>query len=101
MIIEINKQLEKDFEAYMFKFYNEFKRFSMEDFAAFSSTLLNYYVNNKVIDLEYKQEAAYFLTTLFNKGIGNRITEEHLQIIAQTITSDYNIDFTVVNRIFS
>lgn len=101
MIIEINKQLEKDFEAYMLKFYNEFKRFSMEDFAAFSSTLLNYYVSNSVIDIHKKQEAAYFLTKLFNKGMGNRITEEHLQIIAQTITADHNVDFTIVNRIFS
>lgn len=100
MNIEIQQQLGKDFETYMFKFYNEYKRFDIQDFSSFSSTLLNYYVNNRVIDISDKKETAYYLTTLFNKGMGNRILEEHLQLIAHTIISDYSVDFTVVQRLF-
>ena len=99
MTVEIKQQLEGDFETYMFKFYNEFKHFRLEDFSNFSTTLLNYYVNNKVIAMEDKKESAYYLTTLFNKGMGNRITEEHVHLIAQTISADYTIDFTVVKRL--
>lgn len=100
MTVEISQQLEQDFETYMHKFYIEHKRFSLEDFSIFSTTLLNYYANNKVITSSEKKEAAYFLTTLYNKGIGNRITEEHLQLIAQTIATDFTIDFTVIKRLF-
>jgi len=101
MQIEIQQQLEQDFETYMHKFYVENKRFTLEDFSTFSMTLLNYYTNNKAIDISQKKEAAYFLCTLYNKGIGNRIIEEHLQVIAQTIANDYSVDFTVIQRLFS
>lgn len=97
---EIQQLLETDFEKYMFSFYNEYKRFGLEDFNNFSTTILNYYINNKVIELNDRKEAAYYLTTLYNKGIGNRIIEEHLQLISQTIASDYNIDFSVIQRLF-
>lgn len=101
MDVAIQKQLESDFESYMFKFFNEYNRFSLEDFGGFATTLLNYYVNNNIVLSLDKHEAAYFLTTLYNKGIGNRIIEKHLQEIAKSISSDYSIDFTIVQRIFS
>lgn len=100
MDFEIKKQLESDFEKYMFKFYAKFKRFSIEDFGTFASTILNYNVQNHIIDPHIKQEYAYFLTSLYNKGIGNRITEEHLQFIAQTIAADSSVDFNVINEMF-
>lgn len=97
---QIEIQLKKDFEKYMLSFYNEFKRFSLEDFGLFATTVVNYYINNKAIPLENRQDAAYFLTSLYNKGIGSRITEEHLQQISKAIASDFTIDFTVVQRVF-
>lgn len=96
----IKNLLTQDFERYMTNFYTSFNRFTLEDFGLFASTILNYYVNNKVIDLEDKKLASYYLTTLYNKGIGNRITEEHLEIIAETISRDTNIDFTVIKNLF-
>ena len=100
MDFEITKQLEHDFELYMIKFYNKFNRFNLEDFGNFASTILNYNVQNHQIDPKIKQAYAYYLTTLYNKGIGNRITEEHLQIIAQTIAADSVVDFNVVQELF-
>ncbi len=100
MTTEVKVVLEKDFESYMHSFFNEFKRFSLDDFSNFSTTILNYYVNNKVIEPTDKKEAAYYLTTLYNKGMGNRIIEEHLQVIAESIAVNYNIDFAVVKKLF-
>ena len=97
---DISKQLEIDFERYMFKFYMKYQRFSIEDFGKFASSILNYNVQNHLIDAKIKKEYAYFLTTLYNKGIGNRITEEHLQVIAEAISSDSSVDFTVIQELF-
>jgi len=100
MNFELKNILERDFETYMFRFYAEFKRFTLEDLSVFCSTVLNYYVSNTVLELSKKKEAAYYLVTLYNKGIGNRITEEHLQLIAHTIASSEEVDFSVVRRLF-
>ncbi|HLS37845.1 MAG TPA: hypothetical protein VK023_06190 [Sphingobacterium bovisgrunnientis] len=97
---EVSKQLESDFERYMFKFYTKYQRFSIEDFGKFASSILNYNVQNHLIDQKIKKEYAYFLTTLYNKGIGKRITEEHLQVIAESISSDSSVDFTVIQELF-
>jgi len=97
---EISKQLEGDFERYMFKFYTKYQRFSIEDFGKFASSVINYNVQNHLIDPKIKKEYAYFLTALYNKGIGNRITEEHLQSIAEAISSDSSVDFTVIQELF-
>ncbi|WP_164112541.1 MULTISPECIES: hypothetical protein [Sphingobacterium] len=100
MDILLKKKLEEAFESYMYSFYTEFKRFSLEDFGTFATTVLNCYINNKSIEADDKSEAAYYLTSLYNKGIGNRITEEHLQIITKSIVEDYSIDFIVAQRLF-
>lgn len=100
MDILIKEKLEKEFESYMFSFYNEFKRFSLEDFGTFATTLLNYYINNNTLDATDKAEAAYYMSTLYNKGIGNRITEDHLQVITKAIVDDFSVDFKVVQRLF-
>ncbi|MFZ4861653.1 hypothetical protein ACL9RF_05655 [Sphingobacterium sp. Mn56C] len=96
----IKSQLSTDFEKYMISFFATFKRFSLEDFGTFAATVLNHNINNHIIAANEKKEAAYFLATLYNKGIGNRITEEHLQQIAALIEQDYTVDFEVYKRIF-
>lgn len=101
MDITIQNQLLQDFETYMGRYYAAFQRFGLEDFGNFSSTIINYYVNNRLIPISNKKDAAYYLTTLYNKGIGNRITEEHLQMIAETIAADSNVDFEVVKLLFN
>src|SRR5690606_41969446 len=83
--IEVSKQLEQDFEKYMLQFFAKYQRFSLEDFGTFAVSILNYNVNNHRIDKKLKEEYAYFLISLYNKGIGNRITEEHLREIAHVI----------------
>lgn len=99
MDILIKKQLEREFESYMYSFYSEFKRFSLDDFGNFATTLLNCYINNHTLDRSEKSEAAYYLITLYNKGIGNRISEAHLHVIAKTIEEDFSVDFAVMQRL--
>ena len=99
--ITVKKQLTDDFEKYMTKFYAEHRRFSLEDFGLFAATMLNHYSHNRIIAGEDRKDAAYFLTTLYNKGIGNRIIEEHLQSIAQMIEQDPSVDFQVMQILFS
>lgn len=101
MDFEIEGVLKSDFEKYMYLYFNEFKRFNLEDFVDFSVTLLNHYVGNQAIAIDDKKEAAYYLCTLYNKGLGNKITEEHLQLIAQTIASDYSVKFDIIKRLFN
>ena len=101
MHIETRQLLQADFEKYMTAFYAMHRKFSLEDFGAFATTVINNYINNNVILLEDKSEAAYFLTTLYNKGIGNRIIEDHLLMISQTITNDTTVDFEVIKMLFA
>lgn len=99
MDILVRKQLEQEFELYMYGLFNESKRFSLEDFGSFATTVLNYYIsNNRMVESD-KIEAAYYLTSLYNKGIGNRITEDHLQLISKTIADDSSVDFIVLQRL--
>lgn len=100
MNIEVSKQLQEDFERYMIQFLARHQRFTFEDFGNFAVTLLNYNVNNHIIDLKLKKQYAYFLTSLYNKGIGNRITEEDLQEIAHVIATDHRVDFNIINELY-
>ncbi|MCA5004875.1 hypothetical protein [Sphingobacterium bovistauri] len=97
---EVSKQLERDFERYMYMFYTKHQRFSIEDFGAFASTIINYNVQNHTIDSQLRHQYAYLLTSLYNKGIGNRITEEHLQIISQAIAADSSVNFNVIKELY-
>ena len=97
----LRQQLTDDFELYMRKFYAQHKRFSLEDFGTFAATLLNLYGHNQILKIDQRLEAAYFLTTLYNKGIGNRIIEEHLQSIAKMLHDDTTVDFQVMQIMFS
>lgn len=100
MNIEVSKQLQEDFEKYMVHFYSLHQRFSLEDFGDFAVSVINYNVDNHSIDPQLKKQYAYFLASLYNKGIGNRITEEHLQKIAEVIAADYRVDFNIINQLY-
>lgn len=91
--------LKRDFDKYMLDFYQVHKRFTFEEFGDFATTLLNYYVNAQIIDPQYKMEAAYYLTTLYNRGIGNRITEQDMSTIARVIAQDHSLDMRVLGKI--
>ena len=97
---ETSNLLARDFEKYMLMFYTKHKRFTLEDFGSFASTVLNFSVQNQQINSGLKKEYAYFLTTLYNKGMGNRIIEEHLQVIAQAIAADSSIDFSIIQDLY-
>lgn len=91
--------LKQSFEAYMRVFYQEHGRFAFNDFVDFAVTLLNYNINAQIISAQDKREAAYYLTTLYNRGMGNRITEADLQRITDMIVTDYALDMQILQRI--
>lgn len=95
------ENLKQSFEAYMRVFYQEHGRFDFNDFVDFAVTLLNYKVNAQVIAVQEKHEAAYYLTTLYNRGVGNRIVEADLQKITDMITADYALDMQILHRILA
>ena len=99
--ITLQQQLTQDFESYMQKFYAQHRRFSLMDFGTFAATILNHYSHNRILPADQRHDAAYYLTTLYNKGIGNRIVEEHLQEIATMLTQDSTTDFQVMQLLFS
>lgn len=87
------------FEKYMRMFYQENGRFSFIDFVDFAVTLLNYQINSQALEPNAKREAAYYLATLYNKGMGNRIVEDDLQKITDMIVQDYALDMQILQRI--
>lgn len=91
--------LRSAFEKYMLAFYQEEGRFHLNDFADFAITWLNYQVNARLLKPKDKKEAAYYLVTLYNKGMGNRIVEDDLQAITDFICKDYSVDFQILQRI--
>jgi len=95
------ERLTRDYNTYMLDFYQVHKRFTFEEFGDFATTLLNYYVNAQIITPKEKFEAAYYLTTLYNKGMGNRITEQDMQTIARVITNDYSLNIQLLDKILS
>lgn len=100
MNITAKQQLTADFEQYMQRFYATHRRFSLEDFGTFAATIINHYSHNRILSADERREAAYYLTTLYNRGIGNRIVEEHLQAIATMLEQDATVDFQVMQVLF-
>lgn len=98
--INIKKQLEEDFERYSFEFYNVNKRFTLEDFGLFATSIINYNVQNHRISTELKIEYALHLTKLYNYGIGNIISNNHLNEIAKVIASDFTVDFNIIKDVY-
>jgi hypothetical protein len=93
------RDLKPVFEKYMRAFYHEHGRFTINDFVDFAVTLLNYEINSQIRDAKTKKDAAYYLATLYNQGMGNRIEEDDLQSIAKFIYDDYSLDFEILERI--
>ncbi len=91
--------LKRDFNKYVLDFYQVHKHFTFEEFGDFATTLLNYYVNAQIIESQDKMDAAYYLTTLYNKGMGNRITEDDMTTIARVIARDYSFNMQVLEKI--
>lgn len=91
----------QDFDKFMRYTLNQKAPFTLEKFVLFATSLVNFYHGSNLIAATEKKDTALALSTAFNAGIGNQITEEDLHQIADIIISDFTIDYSILNPIFA
>lgn len=101
MTVQQKEMIVQDFEKYMRYTLQHNIPFTLESFAAFAISLVNFYRGSNLISPTERRETALILSRSFNAGIGNRITQEDLEQITDLIISDATIDYSVLNPIFS
>ncbi|HLQ99428.1 MAG TPA: hypothetical protein VK102_03560 [Sphingobacterium sp.] len=97
---ESKKQLRLDFEKYMRYCLQTKSNFSLEDFASFASTIINFSSSDKSGINQDKENKSDYLLQLYNAGLRNRITKEDLQELKTIILSDPGIDFEIINLLY-
>ena len=97
--IDIKKELFDDFGLIMTKSISETGGFSLDRFYKSSVSLLNIYVNSKVIKENQKIYCAKYLVTEYNRGIGNSFTESEIIKISNDIIKDKTLDFILLRGI--
>ena len=83
----------------MTKSISETGGFSLDRFYKSSVSLLNIYVNSKVIKENQKIYCAKYLVTEYNRGIGNSFTESEIIKISNDIIKDKTLDFILLRGI--
>ncbi|PRD56369.1 hypothetical protein [Sphingobacterium gobiense] len=101
MTLQQKQMIVQDFEKYMRYTLQRNIPFTLESFAAFATSLINFYGGSNLIATSERREAALILVGSFNAGVGNRITQEDLNQIADLIVSESTIDYSILNPIFS
>lgn len=99
MTTQQQEMIIRDFEKYMHYTTQYNIPFTLERFVTFATSLVNFYSGSSLIT--DRKESALLLSRSFNKGIGNRITQEDLDQIADLIISDPTVDYSILNLIFS
>lgn len=100
MEAKLHQTIQTDFEKFV---QFRLKQYLGVDFAVFgeyATSVLNFYVGSKLLSNEDKMEAAYFLTQLFNKGLGNKISAEDMIEIAAALIQDATLDYSILHPIF-
>lgn len=100
MTVQQKEMIVRDFEKYMQHTSQCNIPFTLERFAAFATSLINFYNGSNLISILERKETALLLSNSFNAGMGNRITQEDLNQIADLIISDSTIDYSILNPIF-
>ncbi|MBD1421403.1 hypothetical protein [Sphingobacterium chuzhouense] len=100
MTVQQKEMIVRDFEKYMQHTSQRNIPFTLESFAAFATSLINFYNGSNLISIPERKETALLLSNSFNAGMGNRITQEDLNQIADLIISDSTIDYSILNPIF-
>ena len=91
----------QDFEKFMHYTLKQNKPFTLENFAAFASSLVHFYKGSNLIMLSERTEAAQLLCRSFNAGMGNRIAKEDIDQLVDWITTDTAIDYNLLQPIFN
>ncbi|HLS96389.1 hypothetical protein BC792_102250 [Sphingobacterium allocomposti] len=90
-----------DFERYMRYIQSQNRAFTLADFVTFATSLINFYSGSQLIDTAERKDTALILSSSFNKGLGNRITEDDIGQISELIISDPTLDYSILSPIFA
>ena len=96
-----NEMIVQDFEKYMRHTLQHNIPFTLESFAAFATSLVNFYQGSKLISITERRETALLLSNSFNAGMGNQIAPQDINQIVDLIISDSTINYSTLNPIFS
>lgn len=95
------EMITQDFERYIAYVVKQQISFDFPAFLTFSSSLLNFYIGSSLLKVPEKEAAGLFLGNLYNKGLGNRISDEDISSLALLITEDPHIDYAIIQAIFN
>ncbi len=90
-----------DFEKYMRQAVQQNQSFTLPQFVAFATSLVNFYAGSNLIAAHEREDTALLLTQAFNAGLANRITPADLVHISEIIISDTTIDYSILSPIFA
>ncbi len=92
--------IQSDFEKFVKYQMKAFGSFDFQRFGHYAASILNFYVGSSLLLLEEKLDAAWFLTTLYNKGMRNRISDEDMREMAAIFSKDPTLDYSVIQPVF-
>ena len=98
---QIKDTIKRDFERFTKYSIAKGNAVGFELFGDYAVSALNFYVGSNVFPLSEKLEAAFYLTQLFNTGMGNRISAEDMQEISIALTEDATLDYSILKPIFN
>jgi len=92
--------LQDDFEKFLKALQQKGSNLDFSLFGIYAGSILNFYVGSAVIAVEDKQEAALQLCHLFNAGLGRVISKSDLKEMAEAISQDTTLDYSVIQPVF-
>lgn len=92
--------LQDDFEKFLNSLQQKGSNLDFSLFGIYAGSILNFYVGSAVIAVEDKQEAALQLCHLFNAGLGRVISKSDLKEMAEAISQDTTLDYSVIQPVF-
>lgn len=92
--------LQDDFEKFLNSLQQKGSNLDFSLFGIYAGSILNFYVGSAIIAVEDKQEAALQLCHLFNAGLGRAISKSDLKEMAEAISQDTTLDYSVIQPVF-
>ncbi|MEI5985610.1 MULTISPECIES: hypothetical protein [Sphingobacterium] len=92
--------IQDDFEKFIKHLGAERRGLDFQLFGEYAGSILNFYVGSSLLSLAEKPEAALQLSKLFNAGMKNIISATDLQEIAEAISQDTTLNYSVIQPVF-
>jgi len=97
----VKDMLKSDFEKFMNHSLRQGKGFGFEEFSDYTTSVLNFYVGSSIFMTTDKEDAAYYLCQLYNRGIQNIMTVADMRELATALAGDPTLNYAVLNPIFA